>query len=152
MNEIPVNTVNIPADKKAFREDIISYCAEVYSVSPDYPWADSPDNAVLRHTDNKKWFALIMKISPEKIGAVSSEEKIWVMNIKCDPLMTGSLILDEGIFPAYHMNKKSWITLALDGRLDMSKVCALLDMSFELTAPKIKKAKKAKSTKPHNLR
>lgn len=45
------------------------------------------------------------------------------------------------VFPAYHMNKNNWITLALDGSVDDSKTELLLDMSYEATVPKIKRRK-----------
>lgn len=49
----------------------------------------------------------------------------------CDPLLTGSLVHENGFYPAYHMNKNSWITIALDGKADEEKIKWLLDMSFE---------------------
>lgn len=48
----------------------------------------------------------------------------------------------EGYFPAYHMNKTSWITVALDGSVPDDEVKLLLDMSFEATASKMRKKKK----------
>lgn len=133
--------------ENATRKNILKYVKDTYSVDPDYPWEDSKNFAVLRHTDNKKWFGLIMDINPEKLGLkdYKSDEIIDVINLKCDPLMIGSLVKDNGIFPAYHMNKNYWITVLLDGSLLMGKACALLDMSFELTAKKIKKRKKTDS-------
>lgn len=126
---------------KATRKNILKYVADTYYVEPDYPWEDSKNFAVLRHRDNKKWFGLIMDITPEKLVLEDGkhEKIIDVMNLKCDPLMIGSLVKDNGIFPAYHMNKNYWITVILDGSLPMDKVCALLDLSFELTAKKIRK-------------
>lgn len=48
----------------------------------------------------------------------------------------------EGYFPAYHMNKTSGITVALDGSVPDDEVKLLLDMSFEATAPKMRKKRK----------
>jgi len=126
---------------KATRKSILKYALDTYSTSPDYPWSDSPNYAILRHSDNQKWYGAIMDISSDKIG-LEGDKIIDVINLKCDPLMIGSLVKDDGIFPAYHMNKNHWITVLLDGSLDMEKVCALLDMSFEITAKKIKKVTK----------
>ena len=53
--------------------------------------------------------------------------------------MIGSLRLEQGFFPAYHMNKDKWISVALDGSVDDEQLMFLLDMSFELTDVKIKK-------------
>lgn len=126
---------------KATRKSILKYALDTYSTNPDYPWSDSPNYAILRHSDNKKWYGAIMDISSDKIG-LEGDKIIDMINLKCDPLMIGSLVKDDGIFPAYHMNKNHWITVLLDGSLDMEKVCALLDMSFEITAKKIKKVPK----------
>ena len=49
--------------------------------------------------------------------------------------------LNEYIIPAYHMNKANWISVSLDGSVSDEKVKMLIDMSFRLTAPKIKKVK-----------
>ena len=70
-------------------------------------------------------------------------ELIDVVNLKCDPILTGSLRSDKGIFPAYHMNKSNWISVALDGSVSADKIKMLLDMSYELTSPKIRKTKRA---------
>lgn len=64
---------------------------------------------------------------------------ISIVNLKNDPVMSGSLRTEPGIFPAYHMNKESWISVALDGSVPDDKLRMLLDISFELTKPKIRK-------------
>ena len=64
---------------------------------------------------------------------------IPIVNLKHDPVMSGSLRTEPGIFPAYHMNKESWISVALDGSVPDDKLRMLLDISFELTKPKIRK-------------
>ena len=64
---------------------------------------------------------------------------LQVVNFKCDPILIGSLLGEKGFFPAYHMSKASWITVALDGSVADDKMKLLLDMSFEATAPKTHK-------------
>ena len=51
------------------------------------------------------------------------------------------LIQQEGILPAYHMNKQHWITVLLDGTVPQDKVFDLIDMSFVATASAKKKTK-----------
>lgn len=111
---------------------------ETYGTSPEYPWEKSPDYFVFRHNDNRKWFALVMNISKDKLG-LQENDSINIMNLKCDPLMIGSLQNETGIYPAYHMNKANWITIALDGSASDEKIKFLLDMSYTLTAKKQKK-------------
>ena len=126
------------------REELDKHIESIYGVTAEYPWLSAPTSAVYRHHSNNKWFAVIMEIPKAKLG-VAEEGNINVVNFKSDPLLIGSLILDKGIHPAYHMNKNHWITVCLDGSVEEEKVKWLLDLSFELTD------KKSKNKKiPHN--
>lgn len=122
------------------RGQLLKYISEYYSVDEEHPWEKYPDNTVFRHQNNKKWFALIMSVSKSKLGAIGTE-MIDILNVKCDPIMIGSLRKEKGFFPAYHMNKTNWITVALDGSVSDEKVKCLLDISFDLTSVKIKRKK-----------
>lgn len=73
-----------------------------------------------------------MDISKRKLG-IQCDEIADVMNVKCDPILIGSLLNEKGIYPAYHINKVYWITILLDGSIDDEKIKWLIDMSFELT-------------------
>ena len=114
------------------RAELEGYIAEVYSTQGESPWAQSLTNTVFRHRHNRKWFALIMDIPREKLG-LPGGKIISVVNVKCDPRLIGSFREEPGIFPAYHMNKAHWLTIALDGSADGEKLNFLLDMSYELT-------------------
>ncbi len=120
------------------KEELINYIAEAYGTEAEYPWEDSPNNIVFRHYSNKKWFALIMKITKDKLG-FREDGVIDVVNLKCDPILIGNLRNEKGIFPAYHMNKTHWITVALDGSADSDQIKWLLDLSYDLTNVKSKK-------------
>ena len=119
---------------------IFDYVCLNYGVEPDYPFPTAPDYPVLRHPDTRKWFALIMDVPRYRLG-LSGEERVDILNIKCDPLLSGSLRLQEGYFPAYHMNHDGWLTILLDGTVPIADITPLLDMSFELTMIKSKKKK-----------
>lgn len=114
------------------RSELKTYILETYSVVSDFPWAKDPNSEVFRHMDSKKWFALIMDVSKIKLG-LKTDELIEVVNFKCDPVLIGNLRSEQGIFPAYHMNKNNWITVSLDGSVSDDRIKMLLDMSFELT-------------------
>lgn len=120
------------------RTELEVYIQNTYSAEPDYPWAKYPGYEVFRHSSNKKWFALIMDVPKNKLG-LQGEEVLQVVNLKCDSIHLGSLLKEKGFFPAYHMSKASWITVSLDGSVEDEKLKILLDMSFEATAPKIRK-------------
>ena len=61
------------------------------------------------------------------------------MDVKCGPLMVGSLLAQDGFFPAYHMSKSSWISVILDDTLSDEDIYPLLELSYDSVAPKRKK-------------
>lgn len=79
----------------------------------------------------------MMNISKSKLG-LTSNAMIDVLNVKCDPILIHTLRNEKGVYPAYHMNKENWLTLALDGSIKDDQLKWLLDQSFELTASKKK--------------
>ena len=122
-------------------------CARaLFGVEPEYPWPDEPGYAVLRHPDNRKWFAVVMDVPRDKLG-LSGTDALTVVNLKGDPLLIGMLHSRPGFFPAYHMNKEHWISAALDGSVDAEELRALLAESFARTAPK-KRAPRTKGAAP----
>ena len=120
-------TCFISADLK---EKYIAFLKERFGAQPDFPWADTPDFCVFR-AENQKWFALIMKIKYKQLG-LTGDEKVWVVNMKADADKIASLIDKKSIFPAWHMNKKHWITILLTAATDFDRLCALTERSFEL--------------------
>ena len=116
------------------KDALFSFVNEHYGIEPDYPFSDDA-SAVLRHPENRKWFALVMRVSKSKFG-IKSDNAVDILNLKSDPIFIGSLRLKDGFFPAYHMNKASWITVALDGSVPAETIELLLDVSYELTKPK----------------
>ena len=112
------------------KEKYIAFLRERFGAQPDFPWADTPDFCVFR-AENQKWFALIMKIKYKQLG-LSGDEEVWVVNMKADADKIASLIDKKSIFPAWHMNKKHWITILLTAATDFDRLCALTERSFEL--------------------
>ena len=112
---------------------------ERYRVRPDCPWARYPNYQVFRHPGSRKWFAVVMDVPKCKLG-LAGEERLDAMNLKCGPLLTGSLLTQPGFYPAYHMGKGSWITVALDGTVPREQLAVLLDISYQATGPKAPKA------------
>ena len=121
------------------RQEMEAYIQNEYGISPEYPFEMDDLTAVYRHKDNKKWFAIVMRISKRRLN-MDSDEEIDVMNVKCEPVVIGSFLMEDGFYPAYHMNKTHWITISPDA--DWEKTKLLIDMSFSLTGTKRKKARK----------
>ncbi len=118
------------------RQQLFQWMKRRYGVEPDYPWAD--ENAVLRHRDNNKWFALVMEVGREKLG-MDGDGTAEIINLKCQPVLIGSLRERNGFHPAYHMNKDQWLSVRLDGSVADDELKSLIDLSFELTQKKQKK-------------
>ena len=125
------------------REQILTYCSEQYGTEPEYPWADTPLACVLRHSECPKWYGLVMEITADRLGR-SSHERMDVLNIKGDPDDIVHIREMPGFAPAYHMNKKHWLTVILPEISDPEVVFRLLDKSYLLTG-KLPKRKE----KPH---
>ena len=62
-----------------------------------------------------------------------------VMDVKCGPVLVGSLLAQEGYFPAYHMSKSSWVSVILDDTVPDEDIYPLLELSYDSVAPKRKK-------------
>ena len=120
------------------KHDFLEYCFNTYGTSPDYPFDDLFETAILRHHDNRKWYAAVMKVSRRKFG-IDHDDVIDVVNLKLPTEMFGSFGVSDGVYPAYHMNKLHWISVLLPDAPD-DVVKFLVNASFEAT----KKQKKFK--------
>lgn len=116
--------------------DVVRYIKETYGCAPDFLWAKTPNNAAFRHSGNKKWFGALLLDMPARILGLSGEGHVDILDLKCPPVMIGSLIDGKRYLPGYHMNKEHWITLVLDGSIPMGEVYSMIDLSYDLTKPK----------------
>lgn len=112
------------------REEIYEYVKKQYGTVPEYLWKESPESAVLRHP-NGKWYAVLMQVEKSKLG-LEGDTKVDIIDVKCDPDMVGLLTQTYGFLPGYHMNKKYWLTMLLDGTVSEAKILDFLDMSYDL--------------------
>jgi len=123
----------------SFRENILNYVKKEYGTDPEHLWPEYPDYEVLRHRDTKgqkaKWYALIMRVKNESLGIKNAGET-EVIYIKGQPETINLLCSGKGFYPAYHMNKKYWISVAIDGTVPMENIKQLLDESYALTENK----------------
>ena len=108
---------------------------DAYGIEGDHPFSGDSVTTVLRHSVSRKWFALVMHIPRDRLEP-GGEGTVDVVNLKNSPLMMGSLTQEPGIYPAYHMNHSSWISVLLDDTVPDDTLFALLDMSYQLTFPK----------------
>lgn len=125
------------------RKEFFDLMEDEFATQPDYPFDKDFDSAVWRHKDNRKWFALLMKVPKFRLG-FDSTEVVELLDVKCDPLLRGGLLQIKGVIPAYHMNKVHWISVLLN-EIDEESLKTILEMSYGLTKnkPKQKSTKKA---------
>ena len=127
------------------KQEFLEYCRDTDGTSPDYPFDDWMESAVLRHADNRKWYAIVMKVSRRKFG-FESDEVIDVVNLKLPTEMFGSFGATDGVYPAYHMNKIHWISVLLPDAPD-DVVQFLVNVSFEATRNKRQLKRRNKDSK-----
>ena len=112
---------------------IMSRVQEKYENQLEYLWEKSPDTAILRHENNQKWYAVLMKISWDKLEK-GREGLVEAVNLKHDQV--SDLLVKKGIYPAFHMNKRYWISVPLDDSLSDEEMLELIEKSWNLTLKK----------------
>jgi len=129
------------ADKEKMRQKIIDYIKREYKADPEHLWRTYPNYIVFRHSDNNKWFGVIMDVSRDKLG-LRGVEKVDTLNVKIgDALLRDTLLHQPGYLPGYHMSKGNWISVLLDGTVPYEEVCCMIDEGFMATASRIRKEK-----------
>jgi len=124
------------------RQEFLAHCFDTYGTEADYPFDKDFETAVFRHTNNRKWYAIMMHVSRRKFG-FASDEIIDVVNLKLPTEMFGSFGTADGVYPAYHMNKVHWISVLLpDVKPDL--VDFLVEASYDATRDKRKEASRVR--------
>ena len=117
--------------KSSQAKKIIQYIENTYDDYLEFLWEGFPNNAIVRRKDTKKWYALFCNISKRKLG-FDSDEYVDILNIRIIPEKLEHLLDNKSIIQAYHMNKKSWMTIILDGTVDLKKIFGLISTSYTL--------------------
>lgn len=117
---------------KSYKQAVLAFAGQTFGTEAEYLWAKFPDYAVLRHRTNKKWYAVLMDVPRAKLG-LPGGGTVEIIDVKCDPVFTGTLRQNKGFLPAYHMNKEKWITVLLDGTVAIDEILQLVRESHTLT-------------------
>lgn len=117
--------------KANYTKEIITYVKNKYGDELEFLWEKSPKNAVIRRKSSNKWYAIILTISKRKLN-LNSDEIIEIINLHNIAEEIEKLIDNKRYFPAYHMNKKHWCTICLDGTVELKEIYKLIDVSYEL--------------------
>lgn len=141
-----VNSVSDACDKvlieiaqKCFDTDILKaeqtkriteYIRASFGAEPEFLWEKLPDCAAFRRADNRKWFAVIMTVENSRLklaGGGSTE----IIDIKAPAEKVEELLKKPHFLKAYHMNKKHWITVCLNGSISDNELFKLISLSYE---------------------
>ena len=122
----------------AVAEKLIEHVRETYGDELEYLWED--ENAVWRRKDNQKWYGARLVVPARKLG-IDSDGQVEILDFRMEPEKLDALVDDKKIFRGYHMNKKHWATVVLNGSVELQEIYAFLAESYRLAAEK-KSAKK----------
>ncbi len=126
------------------KAEIFRYVKEQYGIEPDYPFPSDPSIPVLRHPDNRKWFAIFLEVAGNRLGP-DLDGQVEVINLKIgDPLLVDLLIRQPGFYRAYHMNHEKWISIVLNGTVPLSEILRWTGESYGVTEPHIRKKERKK--------
>lgn len=110
---------------------VIGYVKNKYGDELEYLWEKFPDNAVWRRKDNKKWYGAILTVSKRKLG-FDEDCPVHIIDLRIHTEELATLIDNKKYFAGYHMNKRHWLTMCLDGSVALDEIYNRIDKSYEL--------------------
>lgn len=126
--DIKKNCFNEFLFKSDQANEIVKYMINKYGSGPEFLWKKTPFACIFRNKSNNKWYAIIMNIDKSKLTNETGE--VEIINLKLDGSTINNLLEYNGYYRAYHMNKKSWITVVLDGTVLTNDIINLIDESY----------------------
>ncbi|MCD7893909.1 MAG: MmcQ/YjbR family DNA-binding protein [Erysipelotrichaceae bacterium] len=121
--------------KSVYANYVIKYIKGKYGDEFEYLWTKFPENAVARNKKNNKWYVALLVVDKNKIG-INDEGKVEIIDLMMKPDKIEKIVDHKKYFPGYHMNKKYWITIQLDGSVDIKDIYQLIDSSYALSLKK----------------
>ena len=131
LRDIEQNCYDMDVFKQDFTREILQYAKSKYGDEAEYLWADLPDAAVIRRKDTKKWYVLLMTVLPKRLG-IDGCEPIEIADLRFDVDELPKKVDGQRYFYGYHMNKKHWITVLLDGSVPLAEILDYVDKSYNL--------------------
>ena len=116
---------------------IVGFIEENYGAKPEFLWEKYPNYAAFRVKKNEKWFAVIMTVDRSRIG-LPGHGNIEIIDLNDIPENIERRIDEKKFFKAYHMNKRHWYTICLNGRVSDEEIRAFIDASYRLAEKKKK--------------
>lgn len=105
-----------------------------FGTKPDQPFHLAPERLALRHELSGKWYALFMEVEPNVLE-LPGDAPVTIMNVRVPDVVLHSVLLrQQGIYPAFHMNKANWVTVVLNDTVSDDMIDSLIEGSFFATA------------------
>lgn len=125
--------------------EIIESIEKQYGDEQEFLWKKYPENGIFRHPETKKWYAAILTVARDKLTG-TSKEVVEIIDLHVPADSMECLLEKEGIYPGWHMNKKHWISIILDGSIPTEEICELIEQSHQLAAlSKVRKTPRKKA-------
>lgn len=129
--QVAENCYDVEVFESPQSKEVISYVRRKYGDELEFLWKKFPDNAVWRRKDNAKWYGAILTVAKNKLG-LNSNEEVEIIDLRIQPEKMEELLLNDNYYPGWHMNKKSWYTIILDGSVATEDICKRIDESYQL--------------------
>ena len=113
-------------------KEVINYIKKKYGDELEFLWEKYDNNAIWRNKKNNKWYGVLMTIPLNRLKG-DSDKEVEVIELKCDKEKIDTIIDNKSIFLGYYMNKKSWITIILDGTVSFKILASFIDESYDLS-------------------
>ena len=112
-------------------KEVIYYVQSKYGDELEFLWKKFPDNAVWRRKDTAKWYGAILTVAKNKLG-LASNEIVEIIDLRIQAEKLETLLLKDNYYPGWHMNKKNWYTIILDGSVATEDIFKHIDESYHL--------------------
>ena len=131
VDEVVYQVIESRYQLKDYRERVFDFVRAELNTKLETPWDKHPEFYVMKTANRQKWYGLMMRISyqlldPQQSGIVD------VLNLKAPPLKIVDLIDYQTFYPAYHMNKKHWVSVVVDEKINLKQLQALIRQSYQL--------------------
>ena len=131
LEEIVANCFDTEIFKSKQAKQVIEYIRKTYGDELEFLWQKFPNSAVVRRQDNQKWYVAILTVSRRKLG-FDSDENAEIIDLRANPEEMTAIVDCINYLPGYHMNKKHWFTICLDGSVSTDEICQRIDKSYAL--------------------
>ena len=132
VEEILSSILGLADESGKITSGVIDYCNNKYDENNVNPFKKHPDILAFVNEKNK-WYALLSDVEYNKLNKNTDiTTKVKILNVKYPTDRILEIIDNKNIFPAYHMNKKHWISIVLDKNIEFKTIKELIDISYSL--------------------